>query len=92
MKRVFNKDYLVDELRLPYYNTDIIVEDNIIDALRWSIVHELIFEENGKFYRTTYSEGATEMQSEKPWQYKDEIECEEVVLKEVKIKKWVTAE
>lgn len=63
----FSKDYLKDELDLPYSNT---IVDKIIDTTRWSIVHEIVFEDNGKFYQTTYSEGATEMQDERPWSTK----------------------
>ena len=59
---------------------------------RWSIVHEIVFEDKGKFYRTTYSVGATEMQWGKPWEYEEEVECEEVELKEVKVKKWIPVE
>ncbi len=88
-KKVFSKDYLKDELDLPYSNT---IVDKIIDATRWSIVHEIVFEDNGKFYQTTYSEGATEMQDESPWEYDDEVKCTEVELREVKIKKWMPVE
>ena len=65
------------------------IEDNIIDTSRWSIIHEIIFENGGKFYRTTYSEGATEMQWEEPWEYEEEVECEEVELREVTVNKWL---
>lgn len=82
----FSKDYLKDELDLPYGNA---IVDRIIDTTRWSIVHEIVFEDNGKFYQTTYSEGATEMQYERPWECEDEVECEEVELREVKVKKWM---
>ena len=82
----FSKDYLKNELDLPYENT---IVDKIIDTTRWSIVHEIVFEDKGKFYQTTYSEGATEYQDERPWEYEDEIECMEVEWKEVKVKKWV---
>ena len=88
-KKVFSKDSLKDELDLPYSNT---VVDKIIDTTRWSIVHEIVFEDNGKFYQTTYSEGATEMQDERPWEYDDEVECTEVELREVKVKKWMPVE
>lgn len=88
-KKVFSKDYLKDELDLPYSNT---VVDQIIDTTRWSIVHKIVFEDNGKFYQTTYSEGATEMQDERPWEYDDEVECTEVELREVKVKKWMPVE
>ncbi len=85
----FSKDYLKNELDLPYENA---IVDNIIDTTRWSIVHEIVFADKGKFYRTTYSEGATECQDERPWEYEDEIECEEVELREVKVKKWMPVE
>lgn len=85
----FSKDYLKDELDLPYENT---IVNNIIDTGRWSIYHEIVFADKGKFYMTTYSEGATECQDERPWEYEDEIECTEVELREVKVKKWVPVE
>lgn len=87
-KKIFSKDYLKDELDLPYSA----ILDKIIDTSRWSIIHEIVFEDNGKFYSTTYSEGATEMQDERPWEYDERVECTEVELKEVKVKKWVPVE
>lgn len=87
--KVFSKDYLVNELDLPWRN---IIFDRIIDTTRWSIVHEIVFEDKGKFYMTTYSEGATEYQDERPWEYEDEVKCTEVELKEVKVKKWIPVE
>ena len=88
-KKIFSKDYLKNELDLPYENT---IVDKIIDTTRWSIIHEIVFEDNGKFYQTTYSEGATEIQDERPWEYEDEVECTEIELREVKVKKWMPVE
>ena len=85
--KVFNKEYLTKELGLPYDCK--LIENDIIDTTRWSIVHEIVFEDKGKFYMTTYSEGATEYQYERPWEYEDEVKCTEVELKEVKVKKWI---
>lgn len=85
MKKVYSKDYLRNELDLPYEA----LEDNITSTSRWSIHHDIIFEDNGKFYKEHYSEGATEMQDERPWEYDNEIECTEVELKEVLVKKWM---
>lgn len=85
--KVFNKEYLTKELGLPYDCK--LIEDDIIDTTRWSIVHEIVFEDKGKFYMTTYSEGATEYQDERSWEYEDEVKCTEVELKEVKVKKWI---
>lgn len=87
--KVFSKDYLMDELDLPYENT---IVNRIVNTTRWSIIHEIVFEDKGKFYMTTYSEGATEYQDERPWEYDDEIKCTEVELKEVKVKKWIPVE
>lgn len=83
-----HKDYLKNELELPYSA----IKDNIVDTSRWSIHHEIIFAYDGKFYQTYYSVGATECQNERPWEYETEVECTEVELKEVKIKKWVPVE
>ena len=88
IKKKFTKEYLVCELDLPYAA----ISDKIIDTSRWSIYHEIIFEDNGKFYSTTYSVGATEMQDERPWEYVETVECTEVELKEVKVEKWVPVE
>lgn len=79
----------MDELDLPYENT---IVNRIVNTTRWSIIHEIVFEDNGKFYMTTYSKGATECQDESPWEYDDEVKCTEVELKEVKVKKWVPVE
>ncbi|MEC4565450.1 hypothetical protein L8C07_05790 [Paenibacillus sp. CMAA1739] len=81
----FKKNYLINELDLPYSA----LVDNITDTSRWSIHHEIVFEHEGKFYQTHYSEGATEMQDESPWEYEEDVDCNEVELKEVKVMKWV---
>lgn len=87
-KKIFSKDYLMDELDLPYTA----ISDKIIDTSRWSVLHKIVFEDNGKFYSTTYSVGATEMQDERPWEYQTKVECTEVELKEVIVKKWIPVE
>lgn len=84
----FSKDYLTNELDLPYSA----IYDEVTDNSRWSIYHTCVFENNGKFYMAEYSVGATECQDERPWEYKDEVECTEVELKEVIVKKWIPVE
>lgn len=64
------------------------LEDNIIDQTRWSIIHEIIFEYDWKFYKTYYSVGATEMQDESPWEFEEEVECTEVHQVEKMVKVW----
>ncbi|MNH75641.1 hypothetical protein D3C73_278910 [compost metagenome] len=81
----FKTSYLKNELDLPYSA----MVDEITDTSRWSIHHKIVFEHDGKFYQAHYSEGATEMQDESPWEYEDEVDCVEVELREVKIMKWV---
>lgn len=80
-----HKDFLMEELGLP----DNAIKDSIVDTSRWSEIHEIVFSHDGKFYETSYSQGLTEMQDESPWEYEDEVECYEVELKEVTVKKWV---
>lgn len=81
----FKREFLINELDLPYNA----VEDKVVDNSRWSIHHKIIFEYEGKFYQTRYSVGATESQDERPWEYDDEIDCTEVVQKEVTVMAWV---
>ena len=80
----FSKEYLKNNLDLPYSA----LEDKIVDTSRWSVHHEIIFADQGKFYKTYYSEGATEMQDERPWEYDNEIECTEVHIIEKLVKVW----
>jgi len=62
-----------------------IVEDTIVETTRWSVVSNLIFRYNGKFYQTLYSTGATEQQDERPFENDPNmIECQEVKPKEVR--------
>jgi hypothetical protein len=88
MKIKLDKKFMVNELDLPY--TAIL--DEITDTSRWSVHHRIIFAYRGRFYETNYSVGATEMQDESPWEYDDQVECIEVELKEVKVKKWIIKE
>ena len=86
--RIFAKHFLVDELELPY-NDDIIKLNEIVETSRWSIHYLLVFEFEGKYFRTRYSVGATESQDESPWEYDDEVYCVEVVEQEVTVTRWV---
>lgn len=65
-----------------------IIADKIEDTSRWSVHHKLIFELNGQTYMTYYSEGATEYQDERPWEYEKEVECFPVELVEKTVKVW----
>ncbi|MCY8539476.1 MULTISPECIES: hypothetical protein [Bacillus] len=85
MKIKLDKDYMVNELGLP--NSALF--DEITGSSRWSIHHKIVFPYQGRFFETNFSEGATELQDECPWEYEEQVECYEVELKEVKVKKWV---
>lgn len=53
--------------------------NEIVDTTRWSNIYHQIFMFEGKYYKTSYSVGATECQDESPYEYADEeIECMEV--------------
>lgn len=73
--KTFSKEFMREEV---LDNSEYVIEDNIIDHTRWSIVHELVFKFEDKFYSTNYSRGATEYQDESPFQYNKEVICHEV--------------
>lgn len=81
MTKTFDKTYLTEKLVLPY--SKYVVSDTITDIGRWNIEHELIFLDpaDNKYYRTSYREGATELQDERPWEYNDTVEAVEVEKK-----------
>ena len=83
-----SRETLTEELDLPYGA----IVNEIIGTSRWSIFHWIVFEYQGKYYSTEYSEVATESQDESPWEDDDEVECTEVEEKEVMVKKWVAKE
>lgn len=63
-----------------------IIHDKILDQTRWSVIHELVFTKGTKAYMTTYSVGATEYQSEDPFEHSpDMIECTVVLPMQVTI-------
>ena len=84
-KKVFNREYLLEDLDLPYNA----IERKIIDRTRWSIIYEMIFEDNEKFYRCIYLDGATEYQDQDIFDDEKEIECEEVEKKVVQREEWM---
>jgi hypothetical protein len=58
-----------------------VIQDRIIDTSRWSVHHEIVVKhtETNKFYKTTYSKGATEYQDEQPFEDDDEVILKEVI-------------
>lgn len=52
-----------------------LISKEITDTSRWSIFYENIYKRisDGKFFKTNYSEGATEHQDESPYEYDDAV-------------------
>lgn len=75
MKDKFSKGVMEDVL---YGDAGRIISNKIVDKSRWSVIYELIFELDGKYWQTGYSCGATEAQYEQPWEFEDMVECVEV--------------
>ncbi len=66
--------------------------EEITDTSRWSVHYRIVFPYQGRFFETFYSKGATESQHESPWEFEDQVDCYEVELKEMKVRKWVRKE
>ena len=82
---LFKKEFLVELARDDYDEEEVLsIYNKLIDTSRWSEIYEQVFLFNGKYYKTSYSVGATECQDERPYEYEgDEIACIEVIPKEV---------
>lgn len=87
-KRWFSRDLLVEELCV----TDFPLESKIVDQGRWTTTHEIVFEHEGTFWRTTYSVGSTEFQDSEPWEWDGEVECVEVERRKVEVDMWMPVE
>lgn len=89
IKKKFDRDYLYEELDLPYAS-DYLIQDIITAVSRWSTFHQIVFmDKDGSYWMTDYSCGATELQDERPWEYEDKVECIKVEKKLIQIEKWV---
>ena len=67
------------------------VSDVIEDTTRWEIVKTMVFQApDGLHYQSTYTEGATEQQEQRPYEYEsDTIECTQVQEEVVEVTQWV---
>jgi hypothetical protein len=85
-----------DEIGLPSgYGQAVVLSDKILDQGRWSTHHEVVFRLPGQpepfAWRAKYSEGSTEVQEERPWEYTKEVECTLVRLAPKTVQDWVPA-
>jgi hypothetical protein len=83
-KRTFKREELQEIL---WRDAGQVHVDEIVSHTRWSVHHRFIFSPEGEanLYETSYSTAATEMQCEKPWEYEDTVECQEVEAFEKKV-------
>ncbi len=90
----FDKEFLMlsKDIELPWRidtSRGRIISDTTVDtSRRWEDTQELIFELDGKTYRTYYDQGKTEYQDTLPWDYEKEISCQEVHQVEKVVKVW----
>jgi hypothetical protein len=57
------------------------IEKEITGTSRWSIKYSIVIQRlsDGKFFKSRYSKGATELQDEQPYEYEDEAIFKEVL-------------
>lgn len=69
------------------------IESEITGTSRWTIFKDIIVQRtsDGKFFESSYSFGATEMQDQSPYEY-DEPVFGEVIPKEVVVIKYIWEE
>lgn len=80
---------LLEVLNIPWDLTDV----EIVSEGRWTLTKTGIAEIDGKFYRFTFEDPATEMQDlDDPWNYADPVEGVEVERREVVTTHWVPVE
>ena len=87
MVRKFNKEFM-QAIAWNEQDDDVQIIQNEIDGhSRWEIYYRVVFKYEEKFYASVYSMGATEQQDSQPYEYDDEIECQEVfpIKKEITV-------
>lgn len=81
------KREVLEKMDLPWSN---VIEEKLVDQRRWYNVFEIVFEMDGKFWKTKCHHPGTEIQEDiDTWDEQEEIELTQVEKKEVKIWKWV---
>lgn len=84
MKQIFKRDYLLKELNLPKSA----IERKCIDQSQQETFWEIIFIDKGKYWATRYYAGYGEEQFN-PYDWGNEVECEEVEKKIIQVETWV---
>lgn len=68
-----------------------VIENELVDITRWNTLHILVIKEIGTpgFWSTSYQKGATESQSDEPFEYEDTAEFYRVKPEIIQKTKWV---
>lgn len=75
----FRKEDLINLVEENYKGEIEVMQIELVDTTRWSIVYSLVLKFKNRFYQTSFTRGATENQDESPFEYEDdEIDCSEV--------------
>lgn len=84
-----SKDIVKDEWDLPFGGTDevVVVQNEECGGSRWANIYELVIKKDDKFWQTDYRLGTGD-EGERPWEYIDEVEFEEVEPYEVTVVKY----
>ncbi len=89
MTKKFSREYLVEELKLPWAAE----EYHAADIGEWGPEYEIVFQDkDGKYYRTLCNFGVSNYLCIRPWEHDKEIECTEVEKKLVTGTQWVPVE
>ena len=63
-----------------WYEEGEVILNKITSTTRWDTWYRFIFKPEGdnRLFETSYCKGSTECQSNRPWEYEDDVECYEV--------------
>jgi hypothetical protein len=87
----FTKEFLLEVISDDAENAEV-VDRKIADKTRWTIIYELVFSYQDKYFLIKYERGSNAYQDIHPFAYfndKDEIECTEVKPVKVIVTKYV---
>ena len=69
-----------------------VVEDKVVGNNRWDIIHDVVIKYDGRYWKGKYFVGATELQTNRPWEYGSSVEFTEVEKVQIMVDDWVIKE
>lgn len=85
MIKKFNREYLIEELGLP---SEAIYKEPV-EQHRWETLYKIIFQDkDGTYWKTYVLRGSTEMQPTIPWEFEEEVECQQVEKRIIQVEDW----